>query len=193
MTWILTYSGGMFDAVNLDASMINVIDFAHSLSNTSRWSGHCKKAYNVADHSLRVADVIKELYPELGLIGEAAGLIHDTPEAYFRDIARPFRPLLHGYDELDAKALEMICGKYGIPYPLPPAVWEADNILLATEKRDLMNTKLHDFPTVTPHPKRIRPMSARRSKYKYLLRFHKVLNIPVNKWTKLYWNIRAII
>lgn len=193
MTWILTYSGKMFDIVNLTEDMIDPEDMIHALSFTPRWSGHSKKFYSVAAHCLRVAELVKEMFPESGNVGELAALLHDGPEAYIKDVARPIRPLLKGYDTIDNAILKTMCQKYNVPYPLPSYIWVADDIALATEKQDLMNTKKYDFPTKQKPRGKTKLISSRKAKYKMLLKFHKLANIKVGFWQRFYWHIRVFI
>jgi len=53
--WIQTYSGRRFNPTRPHIDAIVIQDIAHSLSMQCRFSGHCKKFYSVAQHSVLVS------------------------------------------------------------------------------------------------------------------------------------------
>ncbi len=131
MSWIQTYTGRKFYSVDPRAEDIDVRDIAHSLSNLCRFNGHCLRYYSVAEHSVRVA---RALPSELSLWG----LLHDAGEAYLTDLPRPVKQFLPQFSELEDRVLCRVAERFGLSWPMPAAVKHADNVLLATEARDLM-------------------------------------------------------
>lgn len=87
-TAITTYSGLTFDIHDEDEWNFDKFDIAHSLSTINRFAGHVE-FYSVAEHSARVADMLKDwgCPPEVQLLG----LLHDASEAYLLDIPRPWK------------------------------------------------------------------------------------------------------
>ena len=159
MTTIQTYTGKHVDPFNLRPEQIDIQDIAHSLSLQCRFNGHCKEFYSVAEHSIRVSNILPAEF-------KLWGLLHDATEAYLGDIITPikkelcvFGPL--GDDSLkiiEEWAAKVIAQKFGLVWPMPEEVHHADRVLLATEFRDLMFSSadpLCDLPE--PLAERISP------------------------------------
>lgn len=126
-----TFTGKNFDPLAGKPSEIDIRDIAHSLSMLCRFNGHTSRFYSVAEHSLRVSRILP---PEL----QAWGLMHDAAEAYLGDMVRPLKCRMPEFEEAEDRLLEIIAARFGLPWPVPQAIWVADDILLATEFRDLM-------------------------------------------------------
>jgi hypothetical protein len=91
---------------------VDLRDIAHALSNLCRFTGHARRFYSVAEHSVHVS----ELLEGTGL--ELAGLLHDASEAYIADVSTPVK-----------RSGEM--GKYRtIEHKLQAVVHEAFNVRL---------------------------------------------------------------
>lgn len=126
--WITTFTGRQFHYLNPSPDEVDIRDIAHALSLKVRFSGHCLRFYSVAEHCLRVAEILPE-----GL--QLSGLLHDAAEAYIPDIPRPIKEH-YGLREAEDKILKVILEKFGlVEHPL---IREADDVILATEARDLM-------------------------------------------------------
>ena len=135
MSWIQTYSGNKFHSLKPRPEEIELVDIAHSLSMLCRFNGHCLSFYSVAEHSVRVSRILP---PELA----KWGLLHDAGEAYLTDLPRPVKQRLPEFNVIEDRVLEQVAIRFGLVWPMPPEVKKADNVLLATEARDLM----------APHP-----------------------------------------
>lgn len=138
MSWLQTYTGLSFDPINPDVNTINVMDIAHSLSLQCRFNGHCLFFYSVAEHSVRVSKVLRKKRDRLW------GLLHDASEAYVSDVIRPVKEHLPEYVKIEEKVQEAIAKRFNLPWPMPEAVKHADDILLMTERRDIL------LPTIDP-------------------------------------------
>lgn len=121
---------------------IELEDIAHHLGRVCRWGGGVPNFYSVAEHSVAVAGRLSET-PELRMWG----LMHDAAEAYIGDVCRPLKSKMEvdGYsiDEIEEKILKTIAEKFDLAWPIPQAVWEADDEQLTDEARKIANGTLH--------------------------------------------------
>jgi hypothetical protein len=157
--WILTYSGVKVHLLNPLEDEILVQDIVHALSNLCRFVGHTRKFYSVAEHSIRVADLLpKEL--------KLWGLLHDASEAYISDMSRPLKAQLALYRDVEEKIMRTIANKFNLVWPMPAEVKHADTIMLATEAMQLTSRPELWVPelTVEPLSKRISPMTSEQAK-----------------------------
>lgn len=132
--WIQTHSGRAMHPLDPRVEEIDIFDIAHSLALQCRYTGHVKNFYSVGEHSVRVSHIVP---PEYAMWG----LLHDASEAYLTDMSRPVKRssvLGAEYVKVEKRLMEVICEKFNLTLPEPPEVKKADNILLMTEKRDLL-------------------------------------------------------
>ncbi|PKM30207.1 MAG: phosphohydrolase [Gammaproteobacteria bacterium HGW-Gammaproteobacteria-11] len=163
MSWILTATGKRIDLLRPDPSMICAEDIAHSLSRLCRFNGHTAPHYSVAEHSLRVAAIVPEQY-------QLDALLHDATEAYVGDMTRPLKQLMPKYQDIEHGIWLAICQRFNLNPVLPSCVREADMIMLATERRDLMPHHPDEWLClngVDPLPETIKPHAAPAAKYLY--------------------------
>lgn len=138
---IVTFTGRVIEPLNPDPARICIEDIAHSLANQCRFTGHAKEFYSIAQHSVLVSF---QCDPEDALWG----LLHDASEAYLADIARPVKKFTSwGSDYLTAEdnLMETVVAAFDLfPLYMPSSVYQADNVLLRTEMRDLMPEVVSD-------------------------------------------------
>jgi len=151
--WLQTFSGGEFWPLDPKLEEIVDEDLAHALSLECRFGGHCIQHYSVGDHSLRVMDLLVSWGEPLFV--QLAGLVHDAPEGLgLKDLPRPLKhvPELQGYRDIETMVHRAVNAKYGLPSWAHswPAVKNADNMLLATERRDLMHKGRRDWALRAP-------------------------------------------
>ena len=130
--WIQTFTGIQFYFLNVQPEQICIEDIAHALSNICRFTGHCNEFYSVAEHSVLVSEYVNHNYT-------VAGLLHDAAEAYIGDMARPLKKIMSQFRETEKRIYKVIAEKFGIPEVISAEVKEADTIMLATEKDNLMS------------------------------------------------------
>lgn len=153
--WIQTFTGRQVWPAMIEPGDICIEDIAHHLANICRFNGACSRHYSVAEHSLLVSEILPRHL-------QLWGLLHDAAEAYTGDVVRPLkrRMELVGFPEegqtrtiahVEDGILRVIAGVYYLPWPMPQPVRIADNVMLATEKRDLMAAECAPWETL-PEP-----------------------------------------
>lgn len=133
--WIITYTGLKFYHLNTQPEMVVIEDIAHALSNIGRWTGHTRYHYSVAQHCVYASRICP---PEFAF----DCLMHDSSEAYLGDMNRPLKHFTAAgpaYREIEERVEEVIFKKFGVRFPLPEEVKEADTQMLYAEKAQLMN------------------------------------------------------
>jgi hypothetical protein len=132
--WIQTFSGVAFYPLDPRPGDIHITDIAHSLAMQCRFTGHSRKFYSVAEHSVhvsRLCDPADALW----------GLLHDASEAYLTDMARPIKrytALGVAYKQAEHRLMVAVTDRFGLLPAEPSSVCLADKILMGVEARDLM-------------------------------------------------------
>src|SRR5690348_7800105 len=135
-SWIETYRGKKFYLLEPTPESILIEDIAHALSQQCRFTGHTRKFYSIAEHSVHVS-LLCGLDKRVCL----AGLLHDASEAYIADLSRPVKyetPVGPAYFEVENRIMQAIATKFDFEWPMNPKVKTADEIMLHTEKDQLM-------------------------------------------------------
>lgn len=148
---IQTYSGELFNplaAEGEECGSIHLFDIAHALSNLCRFNGHTKRFYSVGEHSLNVSSLLAHHAPVI----QAWGLLHDSAEAYLGDMVRPIKKRMPDFQVIENRLLQRIAKRFGLPWPIPAVVFDADDIMLATEFRDLMQSPPQSMLRMQPIP-----------------------------------------
>lgn len=135
--WLQTFEGKQLRVPEFNADAISLTETATVLSRICRFGGRTRVFYSVAEHSIRVAECVAmlggtplEQFYALNHEGDESLLGFDPPS--------PLLKLLPDLRDLKRKAHVAYMNRYGLPVEIPAIVKRADLILLATEKRDLM-------------------------------------------------------
>lgn len=131
--WLQTYTGVAYWPLDPRADEVRIEDIAHALSQLCRYTGHCKRFYSVAEHSIHVSRLVP---PEHAL----TGLLHDATEAYINDLNRPLKYQLPQYRQVEDINWLVMAEKFGLPVEMPPCVKQADGAMLWAERRALFMT-----------------------------------------------------
>lgn len=145
-----TSTGRKFNLADPNPQDIDILDIAHHLSQINRYTGAASEPYNVADHSLRVMDLVEAHMPQHAL----AALLHDAAEALMGDVSSPLKnhPEMRWYKAQEKKLQLMIYEKFGLPPFEPEIVKAADAVLLSTEAHNLLSPLHPDIWEGLPKP-----------------------------------------
>lgn len=156
--WIQTSTGRAFFVTDPRAEDVQPLDIAHGLAAEPRFNGQTPAGpYSVGQHSILVSLRVEEIATDLRFDADEVrtlsfvGLIHDAAEAYAKDIPRPLKRDLTGYDEIEGRILSCVFDRFavggylGSGYTLPALVKRADDEVLVSEAKTL-------------HPEHTRPL-----------------------------------
>ena len=163
---IRTCGARWFSYLHQSPEDFDIETIAHSLSQQCRFTGHTRKFYSVAQHSVHVSEICVE-EPKWGLM-------HDAIETFMGDMNKPLKQLrgMEAYTELELEILERYAGYNNLPWPIPKCVEDSDDILLDTEQRDLMpktGQPLSDIARAMP--KRLKAWKMKKAKRRFLKRY----------------------
>ena len=174
--FIETASGRRFRPLDPTEGEISILDIAHALSNQCRFSGHTRVHYSVAEHSVRV----RNLLASLGASREVQlwGLLHDASEAYLVDIPSPLKhtEAFAAYRVAERALQIAVCVAFNLPTEEPEIVRMADGVLLATEARDLMPYRPEHWADLIHEalPGKIKPWPQQVAKMEFLEAFQEL-------------------
>jgi hypothetical protein len=168
--WMTTFTGRQFWPLDPAAEDVVIEDIAHALSLLCGFAGHCTRFYSVAQHSVLVSHLCAP--------GDAlVGLLHDAAEAYIIDLPRPIKraPSFLVYRLVEGRVHRAIAERFGIPDVIPSGVKWADEVVLATEARDLMNMAHGRWAIdVEPIAGQIKPWTPDEAEHAFLDRFQEL-------------------
>lgn len=166
--WFQTYTGRRFYPLAPKPEDLDIRDIAHALARVCRFGGHTMDFYSVAQHSILVSQTVP---PELA----REGLMHDAAEAYLGDMVRPLKLQMPEYQRAETYLEQVIAERFRLNY-IPGSGWgplvkEADNRLLATERRDLLGHRLAWSPMPQPLEDTIFPWCPEMAEQGFLRRW----------------------
>jgi 5'-deoxynucleotidase YfbR-like HD superfamily hydrolase len=117
-------SGRRLDLIDPSPLDIELSDIAHGLARVARWNGQTmgSHAFSVAQHTIIVEEIVGLIAAGFGATTEVrlAAMLHDAPEYVIGDMISPFKALIGGdYRTVEARLLEAIHRRFGLPVPLP--------------------------------------------------------------------------
>lgn len=133
-TRLATQSGNYFDFQTPENCHVRIQDIALGLSNTCRFGGQIRTFYSVAEHSVKMSQIIAPQYAYIALM-------HDAAEAFTGDIPSPLKHLLPDFQKIEARCEKRIQSIFKCGYPTPAAadaVKRADMAMLAAEKKQVL-------------------------------------------------------
>ena len=158
------------------SNRIDIDEIARALSHICRYNGHTSQFYSVAQHSVFVAQILREDFRTRQ--HAMAGLLHDAAEALIGDMVKPLKDLIPQYHAIERNVERAVFGRFGLDPELDPCVKRADLVMLRTELRDLMGVTDENahrqwaLPMdVEPLEKAIVPMSSEQARQAFLEMF----------------------
>jgi len=118
-------SGRRLDLLDPSPFDVELEDIAHGLSRVARWNGQTSGAhpYSVAEHSLLVERLVREIKPDLPVKWQLAALLHDGPEYVVGDLISPFKAAVGlDYKELEGRLQGAIHLRFGLPAETPQTI-----------------------------------------------------------------------
>jgi 5'-deoxynucleotidase YfbR-like HD superfamily hydrolase len=171
--WIQTFSGRKVYPLDPNPDSIVIQDIAHSLAHQCRFTGHTSSFYSIAQHCVLVSylcDYKDQMY----------GLLHDGSEYALVDIPSPLKrsPEFAFYREIEKKVQRIIYDRFELFGEEPESVKRADQMLLATEARDLMSPLHSDWRSLQkPLPFKIEALAPADAEKLFLDRFNELFNV----------------
>ncbi len=183
-----TFSGIAFYFLTPRPEEVLLEDIAHHLAYQNRSTGATTRDYSIAEHSLLVCDIVIEeitrrevddgsfrSYGSIVAYIAMQALLHDAEEFVMCDISTPLKSLIAPLYKPIAKGVKKVIGeRFGCNLiNMPPIIKHADNIAMATEKKQLYRPSdviWHDLPD--PHPAMIPVMTSFEAEMAFQKRYH---------------------
>lgn len=183
--WFQTYTGKAWWPMGPRPEDVDVRDVAHALAFQCRFNGHTRGFYSIAQHSVLVSGGIERENPEFALVA----LLHDAAEAYLGDMVRPLKAAFPGFRDVEEMNLRVIMEALGVSEEEQRAAWplvkEMDDLLLVTERRDLLAPSPRKWVEVLeklePLPGKITPRTAYQAEAMFLQRYEYLLTEDFRK------------
>jgi uncharacterized protein len=141
MSFIVVADGREISMRHAATGDITSFSIAWSLSQINRFTGHARRPYSVAEHSLLVCEILERDF-QLDAHGLMAGLMHDAHESVCGDMHSPGKHEIgaewYRWEHRWERHVRSAFGLHVASTAHRDAIHRADLIALATEKRDLM-------------------------------------------------------
>lgn len=153
MTWLLTNTGREHSLLAMPHpdNTPTSGEIAWSLAHINRYTGHARRAYSVAEHSLLVADIA--YVQGAGCLTQMLCLMHDAHECIVGDVSSPVKHMLGAtWAAFEAFHQHALLQAYDLDEDMDDRkefVKHCDLIALATERPDLTH---FDASINTPWP-----------------------------------------
>ncbi|NCC23062.1 MAG: HD family hydrolase [Alphaproteobacteria bacterium] len=182
--WQRMLSGRRLDLIDPAPVDIEIEDIAHGLARVARWNGQTTgpHAFSVAQHSLLVEEIAREIGREMSVHWQLATLLHDAPEYVIGDMISPFKAALGmDYRAFEDRLQQAIHIRFGLParmnHALKKRIKAADRASAWLEATQLAGFSPAEadrlFGELPPLRKRydLAPIAAERCKALFLERF----------------------
>ena len=120
--WQRMLSGRRLDLVDPSPLDIEIEDIAHGLARVARWNGQTlgKHAFSVAEHSVLVEQICRQLDPAFDACKSLTALLHDAPEYVIGDMISPFKTILGAsYKDVESRLEQAIHLRFELPAITP--------------------------------------------------------------------------
>jgi hypothetical protein len=165
-----TFTGiRILNILNMVEADVDIRDIARSLAMQCRWGGHVRHFFSVAEHC-----VLLSRFAESRKIKKIL-LLHDASEAYFREIPKPIKIAVPAIREAEQRCHQVICSRFGLPWPWPAIVKKYDNMMWRTESHAFRTVDVdHPFGYPKALPVKIQCWNPERAEDEFLHDFNKL-------------------
>ena len=179
-------SGRRLDLLDPSPLDVEIDDIAHGLARVARWNGQTTgpHAFSVAQHSLVVEDLIRQLQPEVEPRWRLAAVLHDAPEYVIGDMISPFKAALGlDYRAFEDRLERAIHIRFGLPSRTPAEIKRliktADRISAYFEAIDLAGFGEAEAKVIFGRPPKglklkLEPLPAADAEARFLERFERL-------------------
>lgn len=113
----------------------------HSMAQTARYRGNADDFYSVAEHSVLVASLMREVVG-----GDPfEGILHDGAESVLPDVSSPFKQLLPDLRKIEKRLDLSIREHFNLPLEKTQEATKADWLALFIEAAELIPERGEDF------------------------------------------------
>ncbi len=156
-----------FDTPAFGPNLAEII--AHALSNLCRFTGHGRRFYSVAEHSVHVSRIVPPRWA-------FTALMHDAAEAFVGDIAKPLKVMLPDFAVIEDRVERALFERLGLPLPMPPEIKAADRAMLAVEQHAVMGNadQWHHTHGEAPAPVTIHFWTPEEARAHFLARYEEL-------------------
>lgn len=132
-SWCAVWPKGKFWPQDVRVGDFRVESIAHALAMRARFAGHMKTWYSVAEHCVHVSRLVP---PHLA----REGLLHDATEFLMGDLVRPIKEAdcMKGFRDTEGEWERVLAEQFGLVWPWPQEVKDADDAMLFCEKASLL-------------------------------------------------------
>ena len=120
--WQRMLSGRRLDLLDPSPLDVEIEDVAHGLARVARWNGQTSGAhiFSVAQHSLMVEAVARQMREGLGARTCLMILLHDAAEYVIGDMISPLKAMLNdSYKPVENRILSAVMLRFGLPATMP--------------------------------------------------------------------------
>ena len=178
-SWQRMLSGRRLDLLNPSPLDIEIEDIARGISRVARWNGQTSGEYplSVAQHSVIVAELLKNYNENIEIKWQLAALLHDAAEYIISDMITPLKSFLgEEYIQLEEKIQSAINIRFSLPGEIPKKIYKliknCDRQTAFIEAIQLAGFTLKEAKKTLKMPK--------------LIPDHKIIPISANKAEKLF-------
>lgn len=158
--WITTYTGKRFYPLDPRPEEVDIEDIAQSSALTTRYRGHIKEFYSVAQHETTLASYILMRYGNAEWAMKA--MVHDSGETYTADIPAQTKDLcyiivgtpnalLYSLEQAETRIMNTVFASLRMQRGIPDLVHDADLRIRYDEAQVLRtNQELYHDPGTEP-------------------------------------------
>lgn len=186
--WQRMLSGRRLDLIDPSPVDVEIEDIAHGLARVARWNGQTRgrHSYSVAQHSVAVLHIMRQLVPGISRQHALMTLLHDAPEYVIGDMISPFKAVLgDGYKSVEQRLLAAIHIRFGLPAVAPQAlrnrIKRADSIVAFHEATRLAGFQADEAISLFGKPGKFdldeeftTPVEARQAQRLFLSAFNRI-------------------